>query len=56
MQPRTRMKKSPKKLALATETIRRLDDVRLAAIRGGAASSEDKFTYLCTLGCYTRIG
>ena len=51
------MKKSPKKLALAGETIRRLEDARLAKIRGGVGSSEDKFTYLCTISlCGTRIG
>ena len=51
------MKKAPKKLALARETIRSLEDVRLSQIRGGVGSSEDKFTWMCTISlCGTRIG
>ena len=41
------MKKSTKKLALATETIRRLDRLELGEIRGGVAGSgEDCWTKL----------
>ena len=47
---RGRMKKSPKRLAIAGETLRRLDDINLAPIRGGAAwsNSECKTTYTLT--------
>ena len=59
LQPRSLMKKSTKKLALTTETIRRLDRLELGGIRGGVAGSgEDCWTkFACSfLACGTRIG